>query len=231
MAVSQPPVTGAPGTGFLSATRWERFAPLTGVIAVILFIAGALVLDGAREPAEEAPPAAYLAYFDRETDTIFAGSSLFFVGLVFLVWFAGALRARLAEAEGGAHRLASVSFGGAVLMAALMLGALGSQISGAFAIDEDVALSPDAAQAIYYAGQGMFYGSFFGAALLTLAAGVVMVRTGVMARWLGWATFALGVILLVPWVGWAAFIFLMPIWAVLVSVMLFRSGSGEGAAT
>jgi hypothetical protein len=230
MAVSQPPVTGAPTprTGFLSADRWERLAPLTGVATVVLFIAGGIVLDGAAEPADDAPARAYVTYFDDEQGSIYGGSLLFMLGIVFLMWFAGAVRAYLAAAEGGTHRLASVGFGGATVVAVLMLAALGSQLSGAFAVDEDVALTGEAAQALFWAGDGLFYAAFFGAAVFVLANAVVMLRTGALPRWLAWASLALGVILLIPWVGWAGFIFLMPIWILVVAVLLWRGQSAAG---
>ena len=224
MAVSQPPVTGAPSppAGALSAERWERLAPLTGVVSIVLLIVGGIILDGTREPADAAPAAAYLAFFDREMDTIYFGTLVLMLGVVFFVWFAGALRARLAAAEGGTNRLSTLAFGGAAMVGVLMLAAMGTMISGAFAVDEDIALTPDAAQALYFIGDGLFYVAFFPAAVLLMASALVMLRTHVLPVWLGWASFAMGIILVVPWVGWAAFIFLVPIWIVLVSVLLYR---------
>ena len=224
MAVSQPPVASAPSprTGLLSAERLERFAPLTGIAAVALIAAGGIVVDGSDQPADEAPAQAYLTYFDQEQDALFLGSFLVMLGCVFLLWFAASGRARLAVAEGGAHRLASLAFAGATAMVVLLLAAVAPSLSAAFAIDEDVALTPEAAQALYAAGSGLFYAAWFGGAVFLLATGLAMLRTRVMPRWLGPATLAMGVLLLIPWVSWAVFLFLLPVWTVLTALLLFR---------
>jgi hypothetical protein len=227
MAVSQPPVStaGPPRTGHLSAERWARYAPLTGIAAVVLFVAGGIVSDSADSPDESAPAAAYLAYFENERSTIYASTLMLMVGVVFLLWFAGALRSRLAAAEGGDHRLASTAFAGAIGVGVLLLASLGPGVAGAFTTEEDVRLTPDAAQALYVVGDGFFFAAWYAAAVLLLASAVAILRTGAMAGWLGWASLAMGVLVALPWIGWAVFIFLLPLWIVAVAVMLFRDGS------
>jgi hypothetical protein len=225
MAVSQPPVTtaGPPRTGHLSAERWARYAPLTGIAAVVLFVGGGVVSDSAATPDDDARPIAYLTYFDDERGTIYASSMMFMIGVVFLLWFAGALRARLAAAEGGEHRLASTAFAGAITLSVLIFASIAPQVAGAFITEEDIRLAPDAAQALYLMGDGFFFAAWFGAAVMFLASAVAILRTGALPGWLGWATLALGVLVVIPWIGWAVFIFLLPLWIVAVAVMLFRA--------
>ena len=222
MAVSEPPA--APATGRApSPDRWERLAPLTGVAAMVLLIAAVFIHDSGDVPDEDAPVQAYLKYFVDDKDTILFGGLLFAIACALLLWFLGTLRARIAAAEGGTHRLASIGFGGAVAMVTLMLSAIGVEISGAFAIDEDVRMTADAAQALELAGNGLFFVAWYAGAVFLLATAVAVLRTGVLARWLGWVTLAMGVVLLVPWVGWAVFFFLLPLWIVLVAVLLYRA--------
>jgi hypothetical protein len=56
---------------------------------------------------------------------------------------------------------------------------------------------------------------------LLLAVAVITLRTLVFPRWLGWVTLALGIAVLVPWVGWFAYIFLFPVWIILLSVWMW----------
>ena len=82
--------------------RWDRFAPLTGIWAVLFWVLGVVVLEGvAGTPADDTPEA-ILAFFEGEENGIYLGSIFFFVGSAILIWWAGALRASIAAA--GGHR-------------------------------------------------------------------------------------------------------------------------------
>ena len=187
--------------------RLEPFAPLTGIVAVILLAISVIIIDGTNAPESEAPAAAYVRYFDKEMDGIFLGSLLFGFGLLFLLWFAASLRAHLAAA-----------FASAIMLA----GAVAPQISGAILADEDAAVQPATAQTLYWVGDGFWLFSIFMLGLWLVATAAAMLRTGTMPKWLGWVTLVMG--LLAPWwfVGWAVMFFLMPVWIVLVSILLFR---------
>jgi hypothetical protein len=72
-----------------------RLAPLTGVVATLLVIAGIVVMEGvADRPEESAPPDVVLAYF-RDQDAVMGGSALYMLGGLFFIWFAGELRSSL----------------------------------------------------------------------------------------------------------------------------------------
>jgi hypothetical protein len=206
----------------------EAMAPLAGIAAVLLIVVGGLVIDSGDTPADNAPAAAYLAYFEDETGSIWGGGTLLALGAICFLWFAGSVRAWLAAAEGPPHRLSSLALAGATGMAVLVLGAVGTTLSGAIAADEDVRLTPDAAQAIYVVGQGLFLVAWMAAAVFLLATAVAALRTAALPRWLAWATLAIGVLLLIPWVGWAAFLFLLPLWIVVVAILLWRAAQAPG---
>ena len=232
MAVSQPPVQSAPDdrAHAPSPDRWERLAPLTGAAAFVFFLIGSIVLEGAESPGENEPAQAYFVYFDEESGAILTGGLLLILGSVLLLWFAGSLRTRLAAAEGGSHRLASLAFAGAVAMVTLMLGAVSMEMSGAVAIEEaDVPLGPEAAQALVVAGDGLWFAAWYGGVVFLLATALAMLRHGVLPRWLAWVTVAMAVVLAVPWVGWAIFFFLLPLWILGVSILLWREGSRSPA--
>lgn len=211
--------------GFWAERRWESLAPLTGVLAVALIVAGVLVFESADTPGPDSAPTEYISYYEDETGTIYPGTLLFALGVLFFVWFAGTVRARLAEREGGVGRVSTIAFGGALGMAALLLAAIGTSISGAFILeDDDGQLAPAAAQALWHVGEGVFLMGWFMGALFLAATAIAALRTGFLPRWLGWATFVIAVLLVIPWVGWLAFIFLMPLWILGVAILLWRTG-------
>ena len=76
----------------------ERFAPLTGVLAVVLWVIGVIVLETAVEMKD---PATLLDSYRTEESSIVLGGFLWVLGTFFFFWFLGSLRARLAAAEGG----------------------------------------------------------------------------------------------------------------------------------
>jgi hypothetical protein len=47
----------------------------------------------------------------------------------------------------------------------------------------------------------------------------------VLPRWLGWFSLLIALVLLVPWINWAAFIFAVPLWVIVVSVLLWQAAS------
>src|SRR5215207_8871225 len=97
---------GEPGMTTLAETRtrgasWERYAPLAGVLAVVLWVIGIIVRETA---VEMKTPAALLDSYRNEEGSILLGGFLWVLGTFFFFWFLGSLRARLAAAEGGVQR-------------------------------------------------------------------------------------------------------------------------------
>ena len=85
----------------MSLMRWEeRLAPLDGIVAVALWVAGFIVLQGpADEPDTDSSPARALQYFTKEDGAILAGTLLFMLGTLFFLWFLGAIRTQLYTAD------------------------------------------------------------------------------------------------------------------------------------
>jgi hypothetical protein len=110
-------------------------------------------------------------------------------------------------------------------MIILVSGAVAMQVSGAFAADEEIPLSDESFQLLYWVGDGMFLFSWFLGSVFLFATGLAVLRHGVLPTWLGWVTLVMGV--LGPWwfTGWIIFIFLLPIWLIVVAIMLWRSAA------
>lgn len=201
---------------------WERLAALAGVVAVILSIAGFLVMG---EPPEEEGEAAsrgggtdVLAWYNDETNTILAGGFIFQLGVLFFLIFLVALRVRLAGFEGGSGFLTLLSAGAGIAMAVFLLMSPAGDMAGAINDDE---LTPDSALALRYIGDAFFIGAQLSAALFVAATGFLAVRLQALPAWLGWISFALALLLLIPPIGWAGLVFVMPLWILAASVLLY----------
>ena len=187
----------------------NRLMGLTGLLAVALWIVGLVVSQASTTSLpDNANDAAVLSWIQGNQNPIILGSFLFMIGCaVFIVW-AGMLRARLAEAEGGVHTLASIAFGAALVMAGL--GFL-TQTDIASAINADH-ISAATAGTLHHLGDAFFVGVEITLAVLLGSVAVLAYRTAVLPRW--WAILGalVGVVALVGPIGWAALIFAFPVW-------------------
>jgi hypothetical protein len=201
---------------------WERFAPLSGLLAVALWVIGVVVLEtGAGRPDDQATGEQLASYFEDNRTAILTGAFLFMLGCAFFVWFLGALRNRIHEAEGGLGRLPATVFGLGVLLASMMIGFTAPQASGALAAEDERPLSGTAAEALWYAGDGFFVGAIAALAVFFLATAVALLRTGVVPTWLAWATALLAIAALIAPVGWAVLLFGLPLWVLVTSAVIF----------
>ena len=209
--------------------RWETLAPLTGIAAVVLFIAGFIVHDVIGDtPDADAPASDFARYYQEEDGSIWFASILISFAVVFFFWFVGTLRAVLHAAEGAVGRLANTAFAGGIATAVLGLASIGTQVSAAILVSaRDAPIAPETAVAYWFMGDGVFLAAFYGAAVLLGATGFVVLRSGVLPRWFGWVTLAVALVLVVPWINWAAFIFALPIWIILTSLLLWRATTGS----
>ena len=207
--------------------RWETFAPLTGIAAVVLFIAAFVVHDVIGDtPDGDAPALDFARYYQEEDGSIWGASILISFAIVFFFWFLGTLRAALRAAEGGLGRLATTAHAGGIATAVLAVASIGTQVSAAILVSErDAPIAPQTAITYWFMGDGLFLGAFSGAAVLLGATGFVVLRHGALPRWFGWVTLVLALLLLIPWIGWAGFVFAFPLWIIVTSLLLWQATS------
>jgi hypothetical protein len=210
--------------------NWERYAPLAGVLAVVLWFIGAWLLDKG-SPGDEATGEEVLAYLNDETNSIFAGVWIFGLGTVAFLWFVGSLRVFLRNAEGGTGRVSALVFGGGLLTAAMALGLISTAFGSAFAVDINENVTPDAALALWLAGDGFFGGLEMGLLAFMLATAVVVLRTRAFPVWHGAITLLIAIWLAIFLIGWIAMIFAFPLWLILTSVLLFLRAPAPPAGT
>jgi hypothetical protein len=203
-----------------------RFAPLTGVAAVVFWIVGAIVADSS-SPGDDAPAAEIVAYFGDEDWTIFTGSALFAFGSALFVWFLASLAAYFRRA-GDDGRLATVLVSGGSATAVVAALVTAPAVAGALAVENmDRELSPEAAETLWLLGDGFIVpGSLLAVALLGPAA-LMILRTGALPSWFGYVTAVLTIGLLVFPIGWAILIWGIPLWTIVTSIWIFtREGRG-----
>jgi hypothetical protein len=196
---------------------WERLAALAGIVAVILWIVGVLVMEtlgtADRETAEEA-----LAYFQDEENGILAAGFIFQLGALFFLVFLSALRSRLWGVEGGSGMLSTLAFASGVAVAIFLIALPGGDMSGALGSED---LGPEAAQALTSLDELFFIGAELSAAVLLFATGLLAVHRRALPVWLGWASFVIALWLLIPPIGWAGLLIGVPVWTLVTSLLLY----------
>jgi len=202
----------------LADSSWERFAPLTGVVFVVLLVAGVVVINN----YDYLPPAGEIESFYEDNSTMISvGAFLTLLSVFFFLWFLGSVRSSLRVAERGTGRLSAVAFGGGVAAAAAMVVGYSATLAAAQRAGTTGGISADAATSLHDLA-GVLVGNTapVAFAVLVAAAALVALRTGVFPAWLAWVSVVLAVGLLTPlnyiFMGFAL------LWVLIVSILLFR---------
>jgi hypothetical protein len=195
--------------------RFDRFLPLAGVLAGLLFVVGFIV--NRNDPSSETGPAETFSYW-QDNRGLHQIVGLLVVPLIaFLLLFFGAgLKRQLAQDNGDAGH-GSVALGGVLLAAAAfaLVGMLEAAMTNAAHEGER--------QAVYTLNQlhsydWLAWNAAFAAVLL--ATGLGARRNRMLPTPLAWATIVIGGSLLTP-LGFFGFI-LVPVWLIVVGLWLSR---------
>ena len=177
------------GQGGFRISAIERWAPIGGVLFVALMVVGSFfVSDVPNADASGQEIADYLADSDRHTRNII-GAYIWIVGALAFLWFLTRLRSDLRKAEGGAGVLSNLAFGAGVAFSAVWMVSAAAYASVAFAVEfRDAPVSdPDLVRVLpSLGGLLLLVGGGFAGLLLLVAASAVILRTGVLPRWLAW---------------------------------------------
>jgi hypothetical protein len=208
----------------------ERLAPLSGVAFAVLGIGGTMIAARG-EPDFVGPPEEWVQYYTRHDGDIMAGGMVFLLAVFALLWFLGSVRRLLRDAEGGDGRVSSIGFAGGVVGAAMLLGSAATTMVAALRVDDQGTISADLA-----ATMGDLSSILFGLAaplalgVLVAASAVVGFRHAALPAWLAWTSSALAVLMVIPFIAWAA-IAVFPLWAVTMSVLIYRRETAPAEAT
>jgi hypothetical protein len=210
--------------------RWERYAPLTGVVAVVLWVVGIIVLTGPGHLGNNSSdsPVVILAKYAAHSGAIQWGAWFVMLGALVFIWFVGSLRSALFGAEGGTGRLATIVGMGGVATGVGVLLAHAPSFAAATTSDN---LTAPAAKALILMDDVFFYAAEFSVAVLFFATAVSIFRWGVLPVWLGWVSVLFAVLAVIPPVGWAILGLGLPLWTLAVSFLLFARQRGAPIAT
>ena len=201
-------------------SRFDRISTLVmGVLAPALWIAGILVGDRADDLPNKATDAQVLAWLGANKNLTIVAGWLFMTGCLAFIWFAGLLRSRLAEAEGGTHTLSTIGFAGAVAAAVFGIGTQAELASAINASD----VSAATAGMFHHLGDLFFVGAELALIVLFASVAVLAFRVAAVPRWWGVVSALMAIILWIGPIGWAALIFGTPIWTVGMAILIVRA--------
>jgi hypothetical protein len=192
------------------------------VVSAVLGVAGGAIEVITNAPGSDASGKEVIAFYAAHSGPQKLAVALLGLGFVFLVFFAGSLRAYLVQTP-SREALGAVVLAGAVLETA-------GQTFGAgcvWALAQDSGhLDPSAVQGLNALGSDAVITNTAGMIVFGIAAGLAILRSGRLPRWLGWMAIAMAVVVVTP-AEPLSFIALV-IWMVILSLLIWRR-SGESA--
>lgn len=193
-----------------------RVIAVSGIVFSALYIAS-LVLIRTAVPADPSDPGAWLRDSEARNWVRIALNLVPFTGVAFL-WFMAVLRNRIGLLE---DKFFATVFLGSGLLFIAMLFATVAVARGLLDTFGGAGKLPDQSEA-YRVSRGMAYAlmNTFGmkmAAVFMFVTSMIGLRTAVLARWVSFVGFAVGLVLLLVITDFAWIALLFPIWVLLVS--------------
>lgn len=210
--------------------RWERYAPISGLVAVIFWVVGIFILTGPGHLGNNSSdaPTVVLAKYAAHSSAIQWGVWLIMLGALAFIWLVGSLRAAVSSVEQGPARVSTlVGMGGAVTGFGILL-AHAPSFAAATTSDN---LTAPAAKALILMDDVFFYAAELSSAVLFFATAVAIFRWGVLPKWLGWVSLVFAVLAVLPPVGWAILGIGLPLWTLAVSWFLYSKQRGAPPGT
>src|SRR3954454_3486103 len=203
-----------------------RFAPLTGIVFVVLLVLAFVVVEGETPDLDDSAQKITSFYHDDQGKHI-AAVALVVLSTIFLTTFAVSLRDFL-RVPGESDFWPTVALVGGVVAVAGFLIAAGIHLALIDGGDKNI--SPDAMVALNALDADDFFGFATPLGIMMLGAGAATLKAGAaLPKWMGWAAIVLFVVFFTP-VGFAAFA-LTGIWIIIASVLMYQRGGAATPAT
>jgi hypothetical protein len=204
--------------------KFPRFAPLTGIVFVVLLILAFVVVEGETPDIDDSAQKITSFYHDDQGKHI-AAVILVALSTIFLTVFAVSLREFL-RLPGESDFWPTVALvGGAVAVAGFLVAA---GIHFALIDGGDKNISPDAMVALNALDADDFFGFATPLGIMLLGAGGATLRAGAaLPKWMGWAAIVLFVVFFTP-AGFAAF-GLTGIWIIIASILMYQRSEASAA--
>jgi hypothetical protein len=212
----------------MTASRWDRMAPLAGAASVVLYFVGFALIG---EVGSTATPSSeqVVDLLEDGPVQIIVGVYISLVSVALLIWFVASLRSRLSVAEGGTGRLAATAFGGGLVAATALAVGFGSIGQAAFRAESDEGIHPEVAVVFYDLYRAILGSAVpIGFGVLIGATAIVAFRTQVFPSWLVWSSVVVAIGSVSPLLFF--FVFIALIWVLVVSIWLFIDGRKEPGA-
>ena len=199
----------------MSVSRIDRFLPLSGVLAGLLFVAVMVLTNGSPDEADAAALTTWTQAHQGAAQVAGFAQALLAVAMAF---FAVALRLALRSGEPGESTYSSVAFAGGLMVAAASAAWSVVTLATTSAIDDgDDAAVP----ALAHLGSVSWLPWLAGSAVLFLGTGIGAYRTATMPRWLAVTTLVLGGLCLTGVGGFVVYL-ASPVWLAVAGVVLHR---------
>jgi hypothetical protein len=205
-------------------STWERLAPLTGLVFVVIAVITFAI--GGSTPGDHASAVKVATFYGKHHDKHMALAFILALSIPFLLFFVSTLRFELRRA-GGTGQLANAAFGGGV-MAAVGFGIL-AFVHYALADAADSAKTLATTQTLNVLDNTDFIPVAAGVGVLVLASGLSVVRHGGLPTWLGWVAVVIGVLAFTP-AGFFAFL-ASGIWIAVASILLMLARQSASPAS
>ena len=203
--------------------RTPRAAAVAGILFALL-LGTVVILLIFSQPSDVSRPGAWLTDPGRRTSVAVALNLVPFAGIAFL-WFIGVVRDRIGQQED--RFFASVFLGSGLLFVAMLFA--GAAFAGGLAADVAAGASATPAPDALALGRQItalllrLYAMRM-AAVFTMSAATILLRTRVGPRWIAILGLAVGIVLLIS-VGLSLWVLLLfPGWILLLSLDILRTG-------
>jgi hypothetical protein len=211
-----------------SSANLARYGTLGGILYVVLFIIGTILLfDGT--PDGDAPPAQVIAYYadSGHRDKISIGWIVGGLGVFFFLWFLSSLRRTIRRQEGEDGFLTALTTIGGAVYATLAFAALAVNM-GIRTMSDDTyrhTVYPGLIHAANDASYILHATGGAGAAAMIIAASLAAMRAAAVPKWAGWLGVLAGILAL------ASILFFtqaaIAIWILVVSGGIFVRGARD----
>jgi hypothetical protein len=203
-----------------------RFAPLTGVVFVVLLVIGFIPVGG-DTPSLDDPASKVTSFYADNQGKEIAAVVLVALAALFLALFAVALRDYLRRGDPESDFWPTVAMVGGVIGVTGLLVAAGTHI--ALVDGGDKHIDPAAMVAINAIDNDNFFAFSIPIGIMLLGAGCATLRYGAdLPKWLAWVAIVLFVGFFTP-IGFASF-GLSGIWIIIASIVMYRRSTAPATA-
>jgi hypothetical protein len=212
--------------------RWERWAPVSGLVFVVSFLGLFFMFFVPTEVGTQGASATQIAdyYQGRGQAALLLMYTLIGLAGISLLWFSGSVSASLRRAEPAPGRLAGAALAGGVASATLLL-AGGATLLAPFtvvALSSRAALDPTLHEALSAMGFLAVNFGLLGGTVMVVATSLVAVRFGGFPAWFAWLGFLVAVALALNILYFFG-LFIWAAWVLLASLLLLARPIGRTA--